>query len=179
MEVKLATTASVFGAAMASMLVAPELQADIVPVSFTPGSVSFQTVTSALVNVQMSTGGGGIGSFSQWNDAIGQTFYWVGGLASWNFAQYSQSINANTFAGYSFAINPVGNSYMAFRTLAGNVGWFQFNLNSDGFNTILYGPGAYGNAGESVHVGTVPAPGALALLAMGAVGIRRKRKRAA
>ena len=173
------TTASLFGAGLTSMLVAPELQADVVSLSFDPGSVPFQTSTSNLINVQMSTGGGNVGSFSQWNDNIGQSLYWVDGLASWTFVQYSQTLNAATFNGVAGALNMAGGSYVGFRALSGNVGWFTYDLGGGVGGTMTYGPAGYANAGENIHVGQVPAPGALALLALGAVGVRRNRKRVA
>ncbi len=179
MEVKLATSASVFGAALTSMLVAPDLKADIVPIAFSPGSVSFQTIISTLVNVQMSTGLGNIGSFSQWNDAVGQSLYFNGGIASWTVVKYSQTLDAATFGGTTSGINMVNGTNIGFRTLAGNVGWFQYDTGGGVGGTITYLEGGYANAGESIHVGEVPAPGALALLALGAVGVRRNRKRAA
>ena len=63
--------------------------------------------------------------------------------------------------------------YIGFN-IGGNVGWFSLDLGGPG-NTITYLEGAYGSMGESVHVGTIPAPAGLALLALGAAGIRRKR----
>ena len=179
MERKLTTVASTFGAALAAGFVAPELQADIVAVNFTPGSLAFGP--GASTNVSMGTTGGNIGTFSQWNDSIGKTLNFNSpGMASWAIVSYSQTLANATFAGVAgnigFTTGAAGSVYIGFRTTAGNVGWFQMDLGGAG-GTIVWGPGGYGNAGEDVHVGTIPAPAGLAVLAIGAVGIRRNRKR--
>ena len=54
------------------------------------------------------------------------------------------------------------------------------NLGGAG-GAIVWGPGEYGNNGETVHVGGTaaipePAGAGLALLALGAAGLRRRRK---
>ncbi len=51
MPVKLATTTSVFGAALASMLVAPELQADVVSLTFYPATHFFYGNESESLHV--------------------------------------------------------------------------------------------------------------------------------
>ena len=72
-----------------------------------------------------------------------------------------------------------GTAYFGF-FFQGNVGWFSANLGSGG--AITYLDGEFGTAGESVTVGgtdAIPEPatfGALAALALGAAGIRRRRK---
>ena len=183
MDKKMMTTATTFGAAMATMAVAPNLQADVVDLSFNPGSVAQQS-TSVSVSVDIVGLGGSTNDFRQWNDGIGNTMRFGdassnGQLTSWNFGQYSQSLHASTFQGTSGAINPGASSgtvYVTFRS-GGGVGWFSMNLNSDGNGTISYMEGQWGSDGESLHVGQVPAPAGFALLALGAAGVRRNRKR--
>ena len=51
MEKKITTTASVFGAALASMLVAPELQAEIVPLTFDPSTIVFSAKAYDSVHI--------------------------------------------------------------------------------------------------------------------------------
>ncbi len=169
MEKKIATCASVFGAALASMLVAPELQADVVSLTFSPSSIPYGTFGFVLIN---EVGAG----FLQFNDGDGRTMV-ANVLSSINVVQTSQTLSPGTFTGNSFILFTSYSSatnYVGFR-FKGNVGWFSFSVAGPG-TAIHYLDGRYGTMGESVHV---PAPGALALLALGAVGIRRKRKRAA
>ena len=177
MEKKIAPCASVFGAALASMLVAPELQADVVELTFIPATNPFSAF-GGYATVSMPEVGA---SFFQWNNNFLRTMsVYSYSLNSIAVVNYSQTLSPSTFSGTSqivFTANSSGTQYVGFR-FGNNVGWFSFSV--AGFGTdIHYLEGAYGNNSESVHVGTVPSPGALALLALGAVGIRRKRKRAA
>lgn len=183
MDNKMIATATTFGAAMATMAVAPNLQADIVDLSFTPGSVAQQS-QSVSVSVDIVGLGGSSADFRQWNDNLGNTMRFGstnggGQLTSWNFGSYSQSLNASTFSGAAGNLNPgasTGTIYITFRS-GGGVGWFSMNLNSDGAGTVQYMEGQWGSDGESLHVGSVPAPAGFALLALGAAGVRRNRKR--
>ena len=170
MPVKLATTTSVFSAALASMLVAPELQADVVSLTFDPRTLPFGGGFGFVSMTDVGT------SFLQFNNSMGRTME-AFGLSSIAQVQVSQTLSPITFAGrdyVSFTAASSGTQYVGFR-FGGNVGWFAFSVAGPGAD-IDYLYGRYGNAGESVHV---PSPGALALLALGAVGVRRKRKRAA
>ena len=185
MEVKLATTASVFGAALASMLVAPELQAQTVSTgAMNPGSIGFNFTGSGTGLVALSlTAVPGSAHFSQWNDYVGRTMLLGGGgyMVSFGTVQLSQTLIAgvgNWAYGFSPPNTASGSAYLGFQTVGGNLGWFHVSFGGFGA-PIVYGKGGWDPNGGNVHVGTVPAPGALALLAMGAVGIRRKRKRAA
>jgi hypothetical protein len=121
-------------------------------------------------------------SFFQWNDFIGQTIYASPGLSSIRILPHSVEISPNTFVGTFASFLPPfgsGTAYVGFR-LGGNVGWFSMNLGG-GVNGITYLDGQYGTEGESVHVGKkIPEPtgiAALAMLALGAVGVRRNRKK--
>ena len=101
-----------------------------------------------------------------------------GGLVdSLRTVQLSSTLSPGTFSGIGtlyFTAGSSGTRYVGFKD-GPNVGWFSFSVAGLGTD-IHYLEGRYGNAGENVHV---PAPGALALLALGAVGVRRKRRRAA
>ena len=171
MEVKLATTSSVFSAALASMLVAPELQADVVSLTFSPATNVYSVAGAAIVFMP-EVGA----SFLQFNDFVGRSMF-AYHLGSITQVQRSQTLSPSTFTGstsITFGLNSSGTKYVGFR-FGSNVGWFSFS--TAGFGTdIHYLEGRYGTTGESVHV---PSPGALALLALGAVGFRRKRERAA
>ena len=170
-----------FGAAMATVYTAPELSADVVGLNFTPGAVSW-TSSSTIRTVALSTTGGGIGGFSMWNDSVGKSFQWAGGFQSWRTASAGEVLKQSTFAGitsgFYFSTSASGTIYMGFKNLDGNVGWFSADLGGTQGDVTFTG-GQFGNAGESVTVGSVavPEPSAfgLSLLALGAVGLRRRR----
>ena len=166
---------------MATVYTAPELSADIVGLNFIPGAVNWASTTT-LNSVAMGTTGGGIGGFSVWNDSVGKTFVFNGaGLQSWRSASAGEVLKQSTFAGdtgsLSISTSATGTVYMGFKSLDGNVGWFSANLGGTE-GDVTFGSGQFGNAGESVTVGVaVPEPSAfgLSLLALGAVGLRRRR----
>ena len=178
---KLATTAAAsFGAAMATLHCAPELQADIVDLTFSPGTVAVGGLGYVFINEVGAT-------FAQWNDSVGQTLS-VGvvgtdtRLDGISVVQYSQTLNASTFPNIATdgtVLGPYGSgtAYFGF-FYQGNVGWFSADLGDGG--AITYLDGEFGADGESVRVGgTVPEPttmGAIAVLALGATGVRRRRK---
>jgi hypothetical protein len=167
------TAAVSFGAALATLGVAGELQADIISLSFNPGSIGTDIYGPQGVSV-LPIGA----TFSQWNDSVGKTLYagfYGNGFSSIDYATAGQTIDPATFVGTSFLLafsaSATGTQYVAFR-YNGNVGWFAFD--AGGFlGNIKYLQGQYGDMGETVRV---PAPtSGLALLALGAAGLRRKR----
>ena len=104
-------------------------------------------------------------------------------MASWRTASAGEILNTSTFVGdtgsWSNSTTATGTVYMGFRTLGGQVGWFATNLGGSQ-GAMVYTEGQAGTAGESVTVGAsaIPEPGSagLALLALGAVGLRRRRE---
>lgn len=174
-----------FGAAVASIYAAPELSADVVGLNFNPGSVGW-TSSSTLrsVSVTSTQSAGAVMAFNQWNDSVGKTFAFdSSNMASWRTASAGEILNTSTFVGdtgsWSNSTTATGTVYMGFRTLGGQVGWFATNLGGSQ-GAMVYTEGQAGTAGESVTVGSsaIPEPGSagLALLALGAVGLRRRRE---
>lgn len=171
---KTKVAAASFGAALSSLYAAPELNADVVDLTFTPGSVGWSVGSAVAVSIDQ------VGAaFTQWNDSIGKTVA-AGALSSIAVVSFSQSLSAGTFSGTSgaigFAGSATGSAFFGFRS-GGNVGWFSLDFGGLG-GAVSYTGGQYGNAGESVHVGGIPEPTSLgiAALAMGAAGLRRRRK---
>lgn len=193
------TAAATFGAAMTSMYVAPEMQADIVPLTFGGNATS----TNSFFNGsgfpvdfdidQVPNAVGTAGDFAQWNDTFngtGRTLAITGTGVAGNIL----SIVARSASGSALAIgdavdsnlifDPDGNigggstlgtgtnamgtfdgsgtAFVAFRTAAGNFGWYQMTFTVAG--PITYGPGELGTMGETLTVGgttsgCMPAPG--------------------
>ena len=173
-----------FGAAVASLYAAPEVQADVVGLTYSPDTVFF-TSSSTNASVGLGTVGGfGIGSIGQYNDSVGKSMLTGAGISSFALVANGQSINTASFSGTSslaFATDSSGSAFIAFRSSDGNLGWFSVNLGGFG-GDIVYGldGGQYGTNGESLIVGTaVPAPAGLLALAMGATGLRGRRRKSA
>ncbi|MDF1844988.1 MAG: PEP-CTERM sorting domain-containing protein [Rubripirellula sp.] len=189
-------TAAGFTAALAANLDATDLSAGIISIGFTPNSVAW-TSSSTVRAVGMTANSAAIGGFNQWNDSVGKTLAFdASGLQSWRSANAGELIKKSTFVGdqasWGHGTSSTGTVYQAFRTLSGNLGWFAWNLGGIQ-GAITYDAGQYGDAGESLTVGAadggddegatpssdgvVPEPGhvGLSLLALGAVGIRRRR----
>ena len=161
-----------FGAALTTLHAAPELNADIVDLTFSPGSVAFGGQQNIVID-QLGFG------FSQWNDSIGKTLTAVD-LVSVLEVQYGDVLTSG-FAGFSstfFSTAATGTVYIGF-VVNGNRGWFSANLGGAG-NAITYLDGQFGDEGEDVTVGGTPVPEptgfGLSALAMGAVALRRRRK---
>jgi hypothetical protein len=188
---KMATSAvATFGAALSSMYVAPELQADILDITWNGGNLfatnPFFSGSGTPISQNIDQVAGSF-EFAQWNDTFGgsgRTMLLRPGFVGFSVVGYSQNLDPNTFFPQSGALgggtqfDGTGTAYIGFRSAAGNVGWFHMSFTSRG--PIIYGQGEYGAGGEAVHVGgtAIPEPsalGALAALAVGAASMRRKR----
>ena len=174
-----------FGAAAATLHAVPELNADVVNLTFSPGTVIFSTDQSKVDVNLGTTGGAFLGSIGQYNDSVGKSMDTQTGIRSMTIVSSGQEIGGPTFVGnssISFSTSASGIVYIGFTTGSGRVGWFSVDLG--GFTgTITYAGGQYGTDGESVTVGSstpvVPGLGGLAALGVGATGLRGRRQRAA
>ena len=183
-----------FGAAAASIYAAPELSASIVTLNFNPSSVAYDGSISNHVSVTVtSAGGNDIGGWMQFNDSVGKTLWWDSGFASWTQVNAGDVLNTSNFTGTTsgiyFSPGQGGTVYVGFRATAANgggVGWFGMDLGGPSGDIVFNAGegGQYGNQGESVTVGesrVVPELGSaygVGLLAMGAIGIGRRRRQA-
>lgn len=176
-----------FGVALAATAAVPEAEAGIV--SLTPNPTSLAFSDSTYVNL-------GIGpepyDFFQTNATTDKTL--AGGtygtvdlnIASFAQIQFSQLITS----GLSFitplvvSYSAAGTATYAFRTKANQFGWIRMNLGGP-VGVINYLAAAFNDTpGEPIGAGklVVPEPSSAALaglaaLALGAVGVRRLRKR--
>ena len=183
------TAAATFGAAMTSMYVAPEMQADIVDLTFNGGNatasnpyVGFSSLPVDFDIDQVPNVVGTGGDFAQWNDTFGgsgRTLAITGSAVAGNLSSIVARTNmgsalasgdtvdsnlvfdtdGNIGGGTSGGTAPnamgtfdgSGTAFVAFRTAAGNFGWYQLTFTVAG--PIVYGPGQLGTMGEAVSVG--------------------------
>ena len=70
-----------FGAAAATLHAVPELNADVVNLTFSPGTVIFSTDQSKVDVNLGTTGGAFLGSIGQYNDSVGKSMDTNAGIA--------------------------------------------------------------------------------------------------
>ena len=191
--------AASFGAALTSMYSAPELSAQVVDLTFTPSIVPYDlivpiTAPTVVFGIPTSNGVSDI-TFVFFNDSIGRTF--IGPLGATSFATvdpgdvFSGFVPADgggqTFTSTFFppAFVSLANGLTGIETfgfvLSGDAGFFRVDLQSRGPITFLDGQLAIGSSSIAIpEVPTVPEPSSVGLtaLALGAAGLRRRRKTA-
>ena len=191
--------AASFGAALTSMYSAPELSAQVVDLTFTPSIVPYDlivpfTAPTVVFGIPTSNGVSDI-TFGFFNDSIGRTF--TGPLGATSFAAvdpgdvFSGFVPADgggqTFTSTFFLPDLVilANGLTGIETfgfvLSGDAGFFRVDLGQPGGPvTFLDGQLAIGSSSITIpEVPTaVPEPSSVGLtaLALGAVGLRRRRK---
>ena len=162
-------TVAGFGAALAANYGAPELQAGIVTLDFSPGSVA-HTNTGTLNPVNFNSSQGAlVGGFSQWNDNVGKSFSFNGNLKSWAVAASGETINDVNFSGTNsgiyFTANQTGTVFIGFRALpanGGGIGWFKVSFGDGIDKSIKYnvdGLSQLATAGETLTVGSSSSTG--------------------
>ncbi len=180
---KRAAVAGTFGVAMSALYAAPDLQADVVAINFSPDAIPWGW-TATNFTVGMTAAGLSAAFAVDNNSSWGKNFYGPGfnafGLSNLQQVGFSSFISPGGLNGNvaNFASTATGTVFIGFQTTGGNVGWFSVNLGGAGGDNVILG-GSYGNAGETLHVGTaIPEPSSavgLSLLALGAAGLRRRR----
>ena len=185
-----------FGAALTSMYSAPELSAQVVDLSFTPSIVpffsGFQAVSSAPTVVFGVPASDGVipVSFNFFNDTFGRTF--IGPTSASNFAAVNPGdvftalvpADGGTFlfstGSFLLTTGVTGIETFGF-VLSGVVGFFRVNFGQPG-DPVTFLDGQLAVGGSSITIPEVPAsvpePSSVGLtaLALGAVGLRRRRK---
>ena len=194
-KISFGTTVATFGAAMASLYVTPELQADIVDITWNGGNATatnpfigtFYNAPPATLNIDQVTGGtaGDSQDFFQFNFGVAGSNRTIelipgGNIVSLNEVASGDFLDADAFTGLSTLgaggeFNGTGSNFIAFRSANGNVGWFQITHNP---GILTYGVGEYGSGGESLTVGgTIPEPSSAAVIALLAVGATTSSRR--
>ncbi len=176
-----ATTAvATFGVAMTSIYLAPEIQADVLDITWNGGNptatapISFGTLNVVSQDIDQVAGNRNFIQFNDQFNGTGRTFDCfastylggtVAGLFSVTNAASGDVIDPATFSGITTGalgggstgtgngtFDGSGTGFIAFReTGTGNLGWFRLEYTTDG--DIFYGPGEYGSMGEALTVG--------------------------
>ena len=199
--------AATFGAALTSLYSAPELNAQI-NITFAPGTVAFSSgpasaasltpvefvnVVSGTYNIPgVANAAVGVFNNSTYGVDVFADFFtgFNGGIAGLALAEAGDFFTAGTEDGLNFDETETGIRYIGF-VAGGSVGWFSIDLgaNPEDGSDIVFTGGAFLEGGPApgepfgITVGASPVPepssAGLAALALGAVGLRRRRKAAA
>ena len=176
------SAAATFGVALASMYAAPELNADILPLTYNGGNMSAEipfdpasmsilnpTDVDQIPNFILTTEFSStfeLVNLIQWNDGAGRTMAQyassiAAGPQSHAIVQAGDVIDPATFSGVVGNIGQTGldfegSAFIAVRPkeAPGNLFWFKLELPAVGSGLpIIYSEGEYGDAGETLTVG--------------------------
>ena len=192
--------AASFGAALTSVCSVPELSAQVVDLTFTPSVVPFNTqlAGSAVVFGIPTSDGVSSVNFNFFNDSIGRTFFGSTGAGAASFAAvdpgdvFSGFVPADgggqTFTSTFFPFGEfflLGTGVTGIETfgfvLSGQAGFFRVDFGQPG-GPVTFLDGQLAVGGSSITIPEVPTavpePSSVGLtaLALGAVGLRRRRK---
>ena len=191
---KTTIAAASFGAALTSMYSAPELSAQVVDLSFTPSVVPFLTQSSppeAAGVSGISSNGARLASFGFSNNSFGRTF----------FGPFSLSNVGRVDPGDVFSTGFISDGLIPFYSsgvflpstltgietfgflFSGQAGFFRADFGLQLGDPITLLDGQFNIGGSSITIPeppSVPEPSSVGLtaLALGAVGLRRRRKAA-
>lgn len=182
---KLRKQVGIFGTAIAALAGAEAAEGAVVSLTPNPATQPFQGAASAGSNI--SLGSPGL-TFFQFNDTLGKTLRPGPGGFSWRSTTFGNVITT----GLGFQSNrgigtsATGTETFAFLTSSNQVGWIRIHLGGTG-GAITYLAAAFQNTpGDPIVAGgaAVPEPATVGLfglgvLAMGAAGVRRLRKKKA
>ena len=193
--------AASFGAALTSLYSAPELNADIIDINFSPSALdifagTYQTNSvPALINFSNVTFGsypiiGGNAGVAVFNDSFGVLINNdIGGVSQLALVEPGDFFSNGTTNAVSFGSSETGIRYIGF-VAGGSVGFFSIDLGTTNDDALEFTGGQFlvvpeGTAAPvpfGITVGVaVPEPSGtgLAALALGAIGLRRRRNAAA